>query len=198
MLSSALSAPPVALSPSRASRAPTVPEPYTPPRCAVPDFPPIRAGGRGGGGILRAAIRRRRRTLTAVLTLTAVALAVSAAHNTPPQRAPAASRGPATAVLHHNKPGDRLVRAPVRIADAAAVALLRPGVRVDVLAGARVVAAGATVVAVPVSRTVSQASPAIPDSGGPGGALIVLAVPRHTAAALSGAAATSPLGVALC
>jgi len=78
------------------------------------------------------------------------------------------------------------------------VALLRPGARVDVLAGARVVAASATVVAVPVAGTVSQASPAIPDSGAPGGALIVLAVPRRTAAALSGAAATSPLGVALC
>jgi hypothetical protein len=146
---------------------------------------------------VRAAIRRRRRTLTATLTMTAIALAVSAAHHTPSQRAPAATPRPAAAVIHHN-PGDRLVRAPVRIADAAAVALLHPGARVDVLAGARVVAANATVVALPMARTVTQASPPIPDSGAPGGALIVLAVPRHTAAALSGAASTSPLGVALC
>ncbi|WP_262412615.1 hypothetical protein [Actinacidiphila acidipaludis] len=33
---------------------------------------------------------------------------------------------------------------------------------------------------------------------GAGGALLVLSVPRKTAAALSGAAATSPLAVALC
>gem|GEM_PF-6600124 len=36
------------------------------------------------------------------------------------------------------------------------------------------------------------------DGEGPSGALVVLKVPRRTAAALSGAAAISPLGVALC
>jgi hypothetical protein len=181
-----------------ASTAPAAPEPYTPPRCAVPDFPPIRAGGRGAGGILRAAIRRRRRALTAVLAVTSFALAVSAAHGTSPQRVPAAPRGPAAAVVRDKKPGDRLVRAPVRIADTAAVALLHPGARVDVLAGARVVAAGVTVVALPLNPSPPQAGLAVTDGGGPGGALVVLSVPRRTAAALSGAAATSPLGVALC
>jgi hypothetical protein len=63
---------------------------------------------------------------------------------------------------------------------------------VDVLAGARVVARSAPVVGVPDAG----GGPADGDSGG--GALIVLAVPRPTAAALSGAAVSSPLGVALC
>jgi hypothetical protein len=83
-----------------------------------------------------------------------------------------------------------VVRAPVRIADAAAVGLLRPGDRVDVLAGDRVVARSVPVVGVP--RTPAAGEPA------DGGALIVVAVPRPTAAALSGAAVGSPLGVALC
>lgn len=88
----------------------------------------------------------------------------------------------------------------MRIADPEAAALLRPGTRVDVLAGARVVASAVTVVSVPAGSVSSQqAAPAPPESAGAGGgALIVLAVPRRTAAALSGAAAVSPLGVALC
>ncbi|MFJ2960382.1 hypothetical protein [Streptomyces sp. NPDC087270] len=97
-------------------------------------------------------------------------------------------------------PETRLVKAPVRIADPETVALLRPGARVDVLAGARVVASSVAVVSVPPSSAeLQQASPVAPENAGTsGGALIVLAVPRRTAAALSGAAATSPLGVTLC
>jgi hypothetical protein len=114
------------------------------------------------------------------------------------------------------------VRAPVRIADAAAVALLRPGDRVDVLAGARVVASGVPVVAVPGLPPLAPGRPgresaplsgsagdtgsaegpggvgAAGTGGGGGGALVVLSVPRRTAAALSGAALSSPLAVALC
>lgn len=88
----------------------------------------------------------------------------------------------------------------MRIADPAAVALLRPGARVDVLAGARVVASGVAVVALPPDPVHSQqAVPVVAEGGAtPSGALIVLAVPRSTAAALSGAAATSSLAVALC
>jgi hypothetical protein len=82
----------------------------------------------------------------------------------------------------------------VRIADAAAVGLLRPGDRVDVLAGARVVARSVPVVGVPEVRADEPTDGPPPD----GGALIVLAVPRPTAAALSGAAANSALGVVLC
>jgi hypothetical protein len=86
----------------------------------------------------------------------------------------------------------------VRIADAAVAGLLHPGDRVDVLAGARVVATGVTVVAVPGIPGTPPATTAGPDGTGPGGALVVLAVPRHTAASLSGAATSSPLAVALC
>jgi hypothetical protein len=94
------------------------------------------------------------------------------------------------------------VKAPVRIADAAAVALLRPGDRIDVLAGARVMATNATVVAVPgrpETRAPGEES-GVPDtnSGGNGGALVVLAVSRRTAATISGAAVSSPLAVTLC
>jgi hypothetical protein len=91
-----------------------------------------------------------------------------------------------------------VVRAPVRIADAAAVRLLRPGDRVDVLAGARVVARSAPVVGVPAAAAGGEASGGGPADNVDGGALIVLAVPRSTAAALSGAAVSSPLGVVLC
>ncbi|WP_338056985.1 hypothetical protein [Streptomyces sp. ZAF1911] len=87
----------------------------------------------------------------------------------------------------------RLVSAPVRIADAATVRLLRPGDRVDVVAAERggpprVVAAGARVAEVPA-----------PEPGvGDGGALVVLSVPRDTARALVGAGTVSRLAVTLC
>ncbi|MGW4106392.1 hypothetical protein ACWEGV_25590, partial [Streptomyces sp. NPDC004976] len=107
-------------------------------------------------------------------------------------------------------PGDRPVRprgagktvlAPVRIADAATVRLLRPGDLVDVIAAeetmsggeARVVARGARVTEVP--EPVDGAD----DGGtGDGGALVVLSVPRATAAGLAGAGATARLAVTLC
>ncbi|MFG1809082.1 hypothetical protein [Streptomyces sp. NPDC049040] len=95
----------------------------------------------------------------------------------------------------------------MRITDAAAVGLLRPGDRVDVLAGARVVASAVPVISVP-EQPDESAAPAGPqgsdlpsataDAGSSGGALVVLAVSRRTAAALSGAAVSSPLAVALC
>ncbi|MFF4170837.1 hypothetical protein [Streptomyces sp. NPDC001744] len=88
--------------------------------------------------------------------------------------------------------------APVRIADAATVRLLRPGDRVDVIAAphaqwgeegeARVIATDARVAEVP-----------LPDESRPdGGALVVLSVPRATAAALAGAGVTSRLAVTVC
>jgi pilus assembly protein CpaB len=102
-------------------------------------------------------------------------------------------------------PGGRdLVAAPVRIADAAAARLLRPGDRIDVLAGpgesggwagegtreraARVVAPGVRVLTVPRAESEKERGD---------GALIVLAVPRPVAAALAGAAATSRLTVTM-
>ncbi|MDR6974831.1 Flp pilus assembly protein CpaB [Streptomyces sp. 3330] len=96
--------------------------------------------------------------------------------------------------------------APVRIADAATVRLLRPGDRVDVIAAepmtlggadgpggdAHVVAHGALVTKVPEP-------PATDTASGPAdaGALIVLSVPRSTAARLAGAGATARLAVTL-
>ncbi len=88
------------------------------------------------------------------------------------------------------------VSAPVRIADGATVRLLRPGDRVDVIAAeesalggdARVVARGARVTRVPEP----------PDAVTEGGALVVLSVPRATAARLAGASTTARLAVTLC
>lgn len=201
MHASVLSSPSSSSSPEAGSTAGgrpglTTPKPYTPPRCDVPVFPPIRAGGRGGKRLLRRTLRRRRRSVAAVLTVTAAALAVSAAHGAAPRHLPAAPRGPATATTRQVTRD--LVKAPVRIADAAVVALLRPGVRVDVLARARIVATGVTVVAVPGRAEVPSPAAVPPDVSQASGALVVLAVPRRTAAALSGAAASSPLAVTLC
>ncbi|MFE2985526.1 RcpC/CpaB family pilus assembly protein [Streptomyces sp. NPDC059262] len=104
------------------------------------------------------------------------------------------------------------VSAPVRIADAAAVRLLRPGDRVDVVAagagagagagdgqgpgvqGGRVVAAGARVSSVPDSAGSAESAGEVAAAGG---ALVVLSVPRETAARLAGAGATSRLAVTL-
>lgn len=145
---------------------------------------------------MRRLLRRQRRTLAAGLATTAAALAVSAAtQNTPVRQPPPVPRGPAIAAASRVRPAS--VRDPVRIADAAVADLLRPGDRVDVLAGARIVARCARVLAVP-ERAAPTPAGAVADSGGTTGGLVLLTVPRTTAAALSGAAALSPLGVTLC
>jgi hypothetical protein len=154
-------------------------------------------------------VRFRRKPLVLGLAMVAAALAVSAAHG-PAPHTPAAARRPAhpvSAIRPAPDPAEEIVRAPVRISDAATVRLLQPGDRVDVLAAARVVASGVSVVAVP-ELSGSQAAPVTSEAGDlptpaadadtTGGALVVLAVPRRIAAALSGAAASSPLAVALC
>ncbi|AWZ10231.1 MULTISPECIES: hypothetical protein [unclassified Streptomyces] len=140
-----------------------------------------------GGDRLRRAVRRRRRGAAAGLAVAAAVLAVGGteAQASRGSAPPSAKPPPAAAV--------RLVSAPVRIADAATVRLLRPGDRVDVVAAERgepprVVAAGARVSEVPD-----------PDKGvGDGGALVVLSVPRETARSLVGAGAVSRLAVTLC
>lgn len=133
--------------------------------------------------------------MAAGLALTAAALAVSGlagggAGGPGGDTARAGSRDRAS-------PPVRLVSAPVRIADAETVRLLRPGDRVDVVASggpgaaeARVVARGARVERVPPAA----------DGGGPSGegALIVLAVPRATAAGLAGAGISGGFAVVLC
>ncbi|WP_031098515.1 RcpC/CpaB family pilus assembly protein, partial [Streptomyces sp. NRRL S-15] len=100
---------------------------------------------------------------------------------------------------------ERLVSAPVRIADAATVGLLRPGDRVDVIAAidgdaeARVVARDVRVAEVPHGPGGGDA--ALPEAGGGagtgGGALVVLSVERDTAADLAGAGASGRLAVAV-
>ncbi|MFC9795862.1 hypothetical protein ACFVJI_24890 [Streptomyces sp. NPDC127584] len=179
---------------------PTLPSPVPAP-CVVPPFEPLRV--HGPRLRLRRALRRGRWAPATVLALVAAALAV-AGGGPPPGAvaAPPGDRAAAGAARVRPSVAVRLVSAPVRIADAATVRLLRPGDRVDVIAApgpplgsplggdgaARVVAAGARVAEIPR-----------PDgSGADHGALVVLSVPRATATALAGAGVTSQLAVALC
>ncbi|MFI6639354.1 hypothetical protein [Streptomyces sp. NPDC050504] len=158
----------------------------------VPAFAPVRV--RGGRWRPRRIPRGRRRAVAAGLAMSAAALAAAAA-------APAGAGGSAPGAAGP-PPGARerpaeTASAPVRIADAATVRLLRPGDLVDVVAGAgsragapgeaRVVAAGARVAEIPRAR----------ETAADGGALVVLTVPRATAVALAGAGTTSPLAVTL-
>ncbi|MGW0701019.1 RcpC/CpaB family pilus assembly protein [Streptomyces sp. NPDC002867] len=171
----------------------------------MPQFAPLRV--RGGSRRLRRALRRQRRAMAAGLAVTAAALAASGARGpddpgggSGPHGQASPGTGPlaAAAPAHESRPGDVLVSAPVRIADAATVRLLRPGDRVDVIAAAdsppgadspaKVVASGVRVAAIPRAGE---------DPVG-GGALIVLSVPRTTAATLAGAGATSRLAVTVC
>ncbi|MFD3541772.1 hypothetical protein ACFWUQ_20060 [Streptomyces sp. NPDC058662] len=155
-----------------------------PPARTVPPFAPLRVGR--GGDRLRRAVRRRRRAGAAGLAVVAAALAVG---GTEAQ----ASRGGAPPAVKRPPAAVRMVSAPVRIADAATVRLLRPGDRVDVVAAERtgpprVVATGARVAQVPAPG----------HETGEGGALVVLSVPRDTARTLVGAGTTARLAVTLC
>ncbi|MFG2630530.1 hypothetical protein [Streptomyces sp. NPDC048473] len=163
-----------------------------PPPCGVPAFEPLRVRG-GGGHRLRRTLWRQRRALAAGLALTAAALAATglggggdAAHG---------AGGTAGAVPERARRPVPLVSAPVRIADAGTVRLLRPGDRVDVIAAegagadARVLAKGARVADVPQATAEGPAED---------GALIVLSVPRGTAASLAGAGISARLAVTLC
>ncbi|MFM9590919.1 hypothetical protein ACKI1J_23880 [Streptomyces scabiei] len=161
----------------------------TPPTCEVPHFAPLRV--RGGAHRLRRLARCRRRAMAAGLAVTAAALLVTGAG----PRESGRVRGHPVADPVPERPGPvERVTAPVRIADAATVRLLRPGDRVDVIAAeesatgagaARIVARGARVSKVPAADAAES------------GALVVLTVPRRTAARLAGAGATSRLAVTL-
>ncbi|MFJ6855290.1 RcpC/CpaB family pilus assembly protein [Streptomyces sp. NPDC091271] len=180
---------------------PSVPDtrPAPPAPCGVPSFGPLRVRG-GGGRRLRRALRGQRRALAAGFALASAVLAASGLGG---------ERG-AVAVGGDAPPGpDRravpLVSAPVRIADAATVGLLRPGDRVDVIAtadgepGAGVVARDVRVAEVPHGTGDAEAPfPAADGGAGMGhGALVVLSVERDTAAALAGAGASGRLAVAV-
>ncbi|HET9379204.1 MAG TPA: RcpC/CpaB family pilus assembly protein [Streptomyces sp.] len=176
----------------------------------MPHFEPVRV--RGGRHGLNRLVRHRRRAVAAGLAVTAAALVAAGPGSGGAERPhvrpadPAAHRAPATAADRpvRTRRSPRFVRAPVRIADAATVRLLRPGDRIDVIAAgdgttgrttngaadgaARVVARGARVAKVPE---------ALGDEPGGGGALVVLSVSPATAARLAGADATARLAVTL-
>ncbi|MFF6995722.1 hypothetical protein ACFY93_12275 [Streptomyces sp. NPDC008313] len=175
------------------------PGPDAPPGCEVPLFPPLRV--RGGRCRSRRLVRHRRRAVAAGLAVAAVALVAA-----DPGEGVRARGHPAAGPVRERRAVE-MVRAPVRIADVATVRLLRPGDRVDVVAAdsggdARVVAAGARVTRVPDSAgtpgSEAAGSAAAQDEAAQGGALVVLSVPRPTAARLAGAGAASRLAVTLC
>ncbi|MFF7869154.1 hypothetical protein ACFZCT_22195 [Streptomyces qaidamensis] len=164
----------------------------------VPRFDPVRVRGGHRSGRL---VRHRRRAVAVGLAVTATALVAAGPRESDGARGHPRARPPAqTASVSGGRPAQTRrttgpVTAPVRIADAATVRLLRPGDRVDVIAAegavpggdARVVARGARVTKVPVPV----------EDAGDSGALVVLSVPRATAARLAGASATGRLAVTL-
>ncbi|MEV6834982.1 hypothetical protein AB0N17_10765 [Streptomyces sp. NPDC051133] len=164
-----------------------------PATCEVPQFPPVRV--RGGRYLLQRLVRHRRRAVAAGLAVTAAALVTAGPRTTTEPDARRARGHPAVEPVRRQG-GAALVTAPVRIADGATVGLLRPGDRVDVIAaedpsaggGAQVLARGVRVTKVP--EPVQGAAES--------GALVVLSVPRATAARLVGASATARLAVTLC
>ncbi|MFF2201534.1 hypothetical protein [Streptomyces sp. NPDC058145] len=165
-----------------------------PATCEVPPFAPVRV--RGGRCALERLVRRRGRALTAGLVVTAAAL-VAAGPRTAgePLRADPDRGHPVTRPVRAPRAAD-LVTAPVRIADAATVRLLRPGDRVDVVAAEDASAGGAARVLVRGARVTKVPEPLA--GAAESGALVVLSVPRAVAAGLVGASATARLAVTLC
>ncbi|MFI2434260.1 hypothetical protein [Streptomyces sp. NPDC018693] len=173
-----------------------------PPTCEVPHFAPVRV--RGGRYQLQRLVRSRRRALALGLAVAAAALVAAGpgdgidrarghpgdsprVHSRSPEREPARPRRTA-----------ETVSAPVRIADAETVRLLRPGDRVDVIA-AEQTATGADAEVVARGALVAKVPEPAEGVDGPvdAGALVVLSVPRSTAARLAGASATARLAVTL-
>ncbi|MEU0387396.1 hypothetical protein [Streptomyces chartreusis] len=162
----------------------------------VPRFDPVRVRGGRVGRL----VRHRRRALAVGLAVTATALVAAGPRGSDGARGHPRAQPPAHAAPVSGEQPVRTrpagaVTAPVRIADAATVRLLRPGDRVDVIAAeetvsggdARVVARGARVTKVPEPL----------EGASDGGALVVLSVPRATAARLAGASTTARLAVTL-
>ena len=167
----------------------------TPATCEVPHFAPVRV--RGGRYRLQRLVRHRRRAVAAGLAVTAAALVAAGPRHTGP-----AARGHPVADPVRGHRAVQMVAAPVRISDAETVRLLRPGDRVDVVAAqetatggeARVVARGARVTKVPERPEGAADAPGVAGSG----ALVVLSVPRATAAHLAGVSTTAHLAVIVC
>ncbi|MFG3660190.1 hypothetical protein [Streptomyces sp. NPDC047706] len=160
----------------------------------MPHFTPVRV--RGGRYRPRRFVRRRRQALAAGLVLTAAVLVAAG------PRAPAGAeqgdraRGHPVADAAPERRAVERVSAPVRIADAATVRLLRPGDRVDVVATGETAAGGAADVVARGALVTGVPEPL--DGETVSGALVVLSVPRGTAARLAGASATARLAVTLC
>jgi hypothetical protein len=173
------------------------PGPEVPAAREVPRFDPVRVRGGRAGRL----VRHRRRALAVGLAVTATALVAAGPRGSDGARGHPRAQPPSHAAPTSGEQPVRTrravgaVTAPVRIADAATVRLLRPGDRVDVIAAeetvsggdARVVARGARVTKVPEPL----------EGAADGGALVVLSVPRATAIRLAGASATARLAVTL-
>ncbi|MGY0017897.1 RcpC/CpaB family pilus assembly protein [Streptomyces sp. YJ-C3] len=151
---------------------------------------PGRAGRHRRGPVVAAGLALAAAALTAAVPSSGTGRGPERAETEAEAPPGARARGPAVTVS-----------APVRIADAGAVRLLRPGDRVDVVAaradgrpGVRVLASGARVTSVPEEETPSG-QPG--ETAAAGGSLVVLSVARGTAARLAGVGATSRLAVTL-
>ncbi|GAB2882485.1 hypothetical protein GCM10027074_58680 [Streptomyces deserti] len=140
--------------------------------------------------------------MAAGLAVTAAALVAAGPQGT--DRARGHPEGPPPARASSAAAGDPSVRmrgavgrvtAPVRIADAATVRLLRPGDRVDVIAAEEAVTGGEARVVARGARVTKVPEPV--EGAAESGALVVLSVPRATAARLAGASTTARLAVTL-
>nr|WP_236053379.1 hypothetical protein [Streptomyces musisoli] len=186
--------PPARPQPPPPFRLPRPPGTDAPATCEVPPFDPVRV--RGGRYRLQRLVRRRRRAIAAGLAVTAAALVAAGPRGGTEPHGAERPRGHRIAQPVRRPAAADLVTAPVRIADAATVRLLRPGDRVDVIAAedpstggdARVLARGVRVTKVPEPLDAAAGS----------GALVVLSAPRATAARLVGASTTARLAVTLC
>ncbi|MFL4904774.1 hypothetical protein ACJ6WF_16700 [Streptomyces sp. MMS24-I2-30] len=156
---------------------------------------------RGARYGLQRLVRHRGRALTAGLAVTAAALLATGPRAATDPHRPERARGH-PAIEPARQPGAgtgtavEAVTAPVRIADAATVRLLRPGDRVDVIAAQDPATGGAAQVVARGARVARLPEPL--DGAVESGALVVLSVPRATAARLVGASATARLAVTLC
>ncbi|MFC8097086.1 hypothetical protein [Streptomyces sp. NPDC057363] len=159
----------------------------------MPQFDPVRV--RGGRHQPHRLVRHRRRAVAVGLAVTAAALVAAGPYPGAGGQDAQRARGHPVTEPVRKRHGARLVSAPVRIADAATVRLLRPGDRVDVVAAGDGGAGDASVIARGVRVT---KVPGPVDGTAAGGALVVVSVPRATAHRLVGAGAASRLAVTLC
>ncbi|MFJ9664508.1 RcpC/CpaB family pilus assembly protein [Streptomyces sp. NPDC101219] len=184
----------------------------------MPYFAPVRVRA----GMLRPGrlAAHRRRAVAAGLAVTAAALVAAGPRETDESRdrpdesaaARPAAAAKAEAEAVRKRRSGAYVMAPVRIADAATVRLVRPGDRVDVIAAEEQATGGETRVLARGARVTDVPDDPLHDADGAegtggadavgggvsGGALVVLSVPRATAAALVGASSTARLAVTLC